>query len=420
MGWLMKLRNTLFSGIVAVVLLAPVSLYSLVGICEIDIPSEYTAQGAAWLTGGVSEAHLRDHLSLEDFERGELQDSAEKALGNYIPAKSYVLLGNAFVQRACIAASNAAFGWECYPTFYGSAQLYVPASYSLAEMPMYNGTKVLAQDELLSGVEEFGAGLAEIAGRHPDKRFRVFIADRTATSLANPAYSLVSKSFSTDDCAEILRKATNGCDNISIYSKTYSGPREYYNYFYPTDHHWNGFGALDSAALCSDLSRDASVHSESTVDFGKLCFNGTLSRRGLFCLNRSPIIEPKLFMQSFSVDSDSEEYARYLLSSDGDDQLERLGQRAEYNFYGEWYGGDRSMEISNVQGQEDEALLICDSYGDAFRWIVAECYGKTHSLIDFKKSEYTVDDFESWISKFDCRDVYIVGWAGNFTHMRAE
>lgn len=414
----MRLRHAFFSLFVVTTLLSPLFLYGLVNICKVEVPSEYTAQSAAWLTGGVSEVRFRDYLSLESFEQGSLQEAAEKTVGNYIPAKAFVLLKSAEVQRAGIAASNMFFGWECYPTFYGSSQLYLPAYNALAEMPMYNGTRVLARGEFEAGLKEFGMGLAAIADRLPDRSFCVFVTDRTATSLANPALSLVSKSLCTEDCVKILREQTANCPNVSIFSKAYCKTDEYYERYYPTDHHWNGFGAMAAADLCPIISREESAHEESSIDFGQLCFNGTLSRRGLFCPNRSPIVEPKLDLRGVNVGDASAEYAKYLLDPDGCNQLVQRGLRAEFNFYGEWYGGDRSMEIANERGGENEALLISDSYGDAFRWLLAERYGKTHCLIDLKKSEYTVSDFESWVSEYDCEDVFIVGWAGNYTHMR--
>ncbi|MEC4295532.1 hypothetical protein [Adlercreutzia shanghongiae] len=421
-GVFVSLRNGVFSILVGVVLASPMTVYGLVNILKLDISPALTAQDASWLTGGIAEANVRDTMSFEGFERGLFQDSMESAVGNYVPAKASVLLANAAVQRLFISASSSLFGWPCYPTYYGSTKLYSPAHVALAEMPMLDETKVVASDVFEKGTRRFGAALAELAKKYPEKNFCVVVADRTSTSSVNPAFSLVSNRLSTDECANFLQRQVTALDNVSVVAKTYDDTEEYYGFFYPTDHHWNGYGALDaargvvSAGMLGDIEDPVSA-----IDFGELFFNGTLSRRGLLCLNRPPIIEPVFDVRSMSVEEGASSYFKYLFAVNGSNELEHQELRAEYNFYGEWYGGDRSVRISNAAGGEkSKALLICDSYGDAFRWAIAGQYKELYCEMQLKKASYTASDLESWISGYDCEDVYLVAWAGNFAHMKDE
>lgn len=421
-GVSVNVRSGFFSILIGVVLLSPTVLYGLVNICKVDVPSALTAQDASWLTGGIARAQVRENLSLDAFEEGRFQSSIEKAVGNYVPAKASVLLGNAAVQRMFISASNAIFEWECYPTYYGSTKLYLPSHFALAEMPMLDETKVISSGDLENGLMEFGASLAKVASRHPDKNFWVVLADRTSTSRANPAFDLVSNRLSTEDCGEIMQKQIEGCGNVSVTVRAYDNVTDYYRCFYPSDHHWNGFGALDAAERIGRLGVSGIAEEPSpSVSFGELFFNGTLSRRGLLCLNRTPIIEPAFNVENLVVGEESASYFKYMFDKNGREELERQGLRAEYNFYGEWYGGDRDVLISNTsETAKGKALLICDSYGDAFRWAIAGQYGELGCEMKLKQASYTAADLESWIAGNDSKDIYLVGWAGNFAHLKAK
>ena len=55
-------------------------------------------------------------------------------MGNCIPMKATALLANAALQRSAIETSNALFGWECYPAFYGSSIAEMPSRHRLLEI----------------------------------------------------------------------------------------------------------------------------------------------------------------------------------------------------------------------------------------------------------------------------------------------
>ena len=115
----MKLRNILFAGVLCLLLCGP-ALIGLASWGGVALPSWFTADDAAYLSGGVVEADPAAYASLEGFSSGEFQIAAEDAVGNCIPMKATALLANAALQRSAIETSNALFGWECYPAFYCS------------------------------------------------------------------------------------------------------------------------------------------------------------------------------------------------------------------------------------------------------------------------------------------------------------
>ena len=66
----------------------------------VALPSWFTADDAAYLSGGVVEADPAAYASLEGFSSGEFQIAAEDAVGNCIPMKATALLANAALQRS--------------------------------------------------------------------------------------------------------------------------------------------------------------------------------------------------------------------------------------------------------------------------------------------------------------------------------
>lgn len=409
----MRSKNILFTSLVCFLLLCPAILFGLQRVADINLPSSVTAEDAAYLTGGISKVSIRDQASIAGFASGDLQGALEDAVGNYIPFKAEVLLANAALQRSAIACSNELFRWDCYPTYFGSTKLYDASCDALFEMPLLDESRVVERSNLLHDLTNFGLGLTKVAEQFPDKNFYVIVADRSATSESNPAYRLVTNKVSTAECAQVLSDVVSAT-NVTIEACGYQAKDEYLKAFYRTDHHWNGFGAIDAFNTVADHAGYRVYEPEGVIEFGGLVFNGTLSRRGLMCLNTS-ISEPLFDTKNLDVGEGSKKYFEYLLESDGNRRIAEQGLRAEYDFYSAWYGGDRACVIDNQDSGEGAALLISDSYGDAFRWVLAENYAVVSGNMDLKKPQYSSEDLASVVRQSNCRDIYIVGWAGGFS-----
>ncbi len=74
-------------------------------------------------------------------------------MGNCIPMKAMALLANAALQRSAIEASNALFGWECYPAFYGSSIAEMPSRHRLLEIAEKATGDTLATAQFISGMD---------------------------------------------------------------------------------------------------------------------------------------------------------------------------------------------------------------------------------------------------------------------------
>lgn len=413
----MSFRNLIFSVLGCLLLVGPSALFCAQNVVKADLPSNVTAEDASYLTGGIVEVDVRASASIAGFASGEFQSAMEDEVGNYIPFKADALLGNAALQRLAIGSSNRLFSWPCYPTYFGSTKLYSPEHNALFEMPMLNESRIMQRRALEDDLESFGKGLALVASQFPEKRFIVIMADRSSTSSVNPANPLVTETMMTSECVQVLYDEVAGVENVSVDAREYDDIAEYLGRYYPTDHHWNGYGAID--AFYETQGRDFEESGalgdgkQGSVSFAPLVFNGTLSRRGLLCLNRS-VTEPEFDTSDLEVDEAAAQYFSALLSEDGPALVNQQGLRAEYNFYSLWYGGDRACEIHNEAIETGSALLISDSYGDAFRWILAERYHRVIGKMDLKKAKYSVEELSEVVKASDCGDVYIVGWAGGF------
>lgn len=269
---------------------------------KVELPPNVTAKNAEYLSGNVSEVDVRANLSLKAFVSGNMQTALESEVGNNIPFLADALLHNAAVQRNAIACSNSVFNWKCYPTFYGSHYVVDPQHNALFEMPLLNERKISDRNTLEKGLVDFGKSLSIIAKEYPEKRFYVVIADRSSTSASNPASALVSETMFSNECAQVIATEISDNTNVSINVSTYDSVEKYLEDYYPTDHHWNGYGAIH--AMPREVIEENTAVPSDEIDplsFGKLIFDGTSSRRGLICLNKG-VAEPNFNVGEITAD----------------------------------------------------------------------------------------------------------------------
>ena len=69
----------------------------------ITLPSWFTMDEAAYLSGGTAKADVRGNLSLSGFGSKALQEAVETAAGNHIPMKGSALIADATLQRSGIS-----------------------------------------------------------------------------------------------------------------------------------------------------------------------------------------------------------------------------------------------------------------------------------------------------------------------------
>ena len=117
----MNPRSLVFALSFCVFLCGPILLWGAQHIPSLQIPSWLSAEDASYLTGGTTETRLSECVSIDGFLSEEFQNETNNVIGNNIPAKASAILSIAALQRRGIEASNSLFGFECYPTYYGSS-----------------------------------------------------------------------------------------------------------------------------------------------------------------------------------------------------------------------------------------------------------------------------------------------------------
>lgn len=410
----MKVRDTILSFAFCLFILGPCCLWATQSLFPtLHLPSWLTAEDAIYLVGGISETDINEHLSLKGFEKEALQSSLETEINNHIPLRADSLLLNASMQRVAIASSNALFGFDAYPTFFSSDTAYYPAANALVDFPRTNGS-------LLDRAAFTASGIADLAKKHPDKNFYLVVSDISDTAASNPLGSLISgEAILTKDFIDTMEDSLGNADNVHITSVIYNEPDEYYQNYYTTDHHWNGFGTLDAyRALAPVASLDQSVSNcNQNLSFTDFPINGTYAREGLMLLNESAL-EPKFDLSDLEVaESDTPPIA----SRNSVQTLEALGPKASYGFYPEWYGTTgqavKSPIVNNSNPLGKKAAVIMDSYGDSLRWLLARNYGSVRCYRDIRGGERGEATLEERISESGAQDIYFVGSALAYTRI---
>lgn len=415
----MKVRAGIFTAIVCAVLCGPILLAALTS-AGISLPESMTSDSARYLSGGISDTEIGPYLNIEDFSNGSLQKAAEDTIERYIPAKRSALLTNAKVQHYAILSSSHLTGIQSGATFYKSRFFYTAKNHALSEKALPK--TVATQDNLQS----FGEGLADIARIYPDKTFCVIMADDSQTSLANPAVRKSSDKITTSQAIQIISKECEEQKNVAFPATFYDSADTYYQYFYTTDHHWNGWGAIDAylkaaqtAEIKSKVELGASIKDLRPQEgLNWVRENGSYCRYGLMLLNEKAD-EP--FLDVLDVKVDGKSGFAPVSSMNGIKKLKKIGAMANYDFYQSGYGKRNNVEMTNDGAPiaNRNALLICDSYGTAFRWVAAKDFKKLTIKYDMHNDQDAskVSNLKSSIEESNSEFIFIVGREKSFENI---
>lgn len=350
------------------------------------------------ILGGGGDADIASNLSFSGFVSGGLQNALSIKLENNAPCRSLALLSNAALQRGVIEASNFFFGYSAFPTFFGSEYCYIPKEDGLMSMPA-QGSPGLSAD-----ADYFIKGLSKTAQRYPEITFYVCVADLSSYSAANPAMSLVSNpTLSSQDIANALQDSKDA-PNIQVVDVSQDNAEAYFNYYYTSDHHWSGYGALQAFRAIMGDERDGASKIEAVPFLRNRHMNGSMSRSGLMLLDEQDE-EPQLDLRGITALSD---YDAALKSKQPKAALNKNPQLAEFDFYHIWYGPSANTTITNNREESGSALVIGDSYTSAIQWLIAQDYHRTTVFLDCHGSYKGTESIESRILSSSCNDVYFI------------
>ena len=400
----------IFSVLLIVFLLGPVALWIGQGKLCMDLPSWLSAEDANYLIGGVANAEVRQNLSFEGFRSGQLQASVEKFINNHVPMRASAILGVAEIQRAVIAGSNACFSWRAYPTFFGSDFLYIPEDETIRRTPQK------ALPESIEGIQSFGEELAVFARANPNIEIGVIIPETSANSYTSPAYGYISDELTIDYCKNTWKKSVASVENVHIIHPDVADYAEYLNYYYRYDDHWNGFGAAEAYDLSAQVmglpsSEEVQVRNDR---FANYKFYGQNGREGKMLIDdRGWLNEPTIDTSTMKASSEISSAAVLL---NGQMPLEEPSSYVLFNFYAWLYGVDSSSVIKNERkSDEEKVLLICNSYGNAFRWIVAQNCSEVYCDYDVYFSHKGDTRLQDRITSSHATKVLFVGNIKNYS-----
>lgn len=382
----MKLRDAIFVCLVSLAVFGPGMTVCVQQVGGISLPSWLTAEDARWLSGDLGSANALECLSMEGYFSGDLQQSLEEAIGDSIPCKAAALLSTAFMQRTAISASNILFGWECYPTFYGSSYVCLPAEERLALIPVKCNSVLAAQVQRVAcAIDELDADI--------DAEIFIFLVPTSDTVGGSPAERLVSNSLTYSKIEELM----SGFENYEwINADTQFA--EFCKYWYRTDHHWNYEGFYRGYLKATEsMGIDDPVRPIGSVLLDRPWFYGSMARVGLCDVWHDEIGDYLFDLPSYEIYFGNEKVDdETLLNSLKSYEEGNWEDNRFANHYSGLYHDDFSLfELKNASCSNEKSLLIVgDSFTNSIERLFASHY-QTVYCMDIRWSDVTVRDFLS-------------------------
>ncbi len=360
-----------------VFILTPVGLSALSSF-GVPLPKALSSEEATLLDGAYSNPSIKKSFNLEGIASGEFQNAVETRIKNELPFRAQMLLGNAAVQRSLIKASNAIFGFEAVPTFYGSkyseiedTQRIVPNSF--VESP-----------NLANSLEDFAKSLDAVAAEYPNTKFVLVVNEDSWTTPANPTSPLISNSLTTQFVQTHLYD--NLSDNVTLLTPhTYTDTNEYNQYYMTTDHHWNVEGVRKTYEA---IAHELGLESLADAPVKELDAALTCGQAGRLALDPAyPFTLKTLDVDTSSLTHEAHNKA---ITPGNNDEYEtgliRDPLRAYYNGYHYYFGGNEALEIIRNSAIDDESkrlIFVSDSYGIALMDYLALNYSDTYKTDPF-------------------------------------
>lgn len=379
-----KTRNLVFAVAVALILCATLGLKALYRM-GVPLPEWLgTANENSHLEGKVYQKH--PNASLASFEEGALQSELESYLADAVPFRDGVLLANAGLQRIGIATAAGIFGFDAYPTFYGSNYAYLPTEGVVCQTSEHWSERPYST---------LAANLAARVAKHPEVDFVLYTVPRPRTGYYESSAGLVSNPESSSDVSDyLLSVAGEGLTVVDSSPETFGSYRDA---FFRTDHHWNITGAYqayeDIAAALGFGDQLAKPTAE--VAFDEPVFYGSHARAGLITDVSDHIVDYTFDLPAYTATADGEALDA---SAINDFELYQAGKWATDSIfrdrYGEFYHSDYKelvLERTEKSGT-GELLLIADSYSNCIERLFLAHYD-TVRVLDPRYAQTTVSQY---------------------------
>lgn len=384
-------------------MIGPLLLFTCQGVLNLKLPSWLTSEDAALLEGNRDKTQITEVLSIKDIIEGKFQSALEQEITGYIPARASAIVENAKIQRSFISTSNMLFQWDCYPTFFSSERIYIPAFNAVSYIP----SKIL--QSLKPNWSLFASGIKSVAEYYPNKHFVLYVVQGYGETSWNPAYELISYPFSTSLCQETMSEVLKDTENVSILTKAYYDGEEFYDNFFTTDHHWNIRGAWNACdQICTELEIKPPRQS-SYKEIESLKYTGATARYGL------DLIEETIFDSTNTFDTLNMETSNGTVINCSDHnsfwKLPPLRQR--YTFYDSYYDAIGEGTITGGIGNQT-GLLIGNSFKGAIQRPLALAFKSLITRADLHPSRDIEETLQELIESSNVDDIIFVANPGNY------
>ena len=370
------IRAILFVGCAFAVLPSSILNYA-------TLPDPGTIERQSYLEGRLYQ-NLPE-FKAKAFLAHEYQDAFEQFAADSVPYRDSVMLGNAQLQRFGIESSNLFYGFDAYPTFFGSKYLACPKEEAIVEYP--TSQSIVTPERL----DERRVSVEAAVKAYPDTNWRFALVDRSRNSVSNPAHNLVSKHADYEYYRTgFLEKLPAECPYIDL--SVGEGDR-YFDYYFHTDHHAQIQGAIDAyQKICHSFSREPveNLQIERVYDGP---FFGSEARSGLIVSYSDVLDDVVKPADKLTVIMNGKKlsmpYLNIGFSKDnaGYEPSERFA-----NAYAEWFHSDvGEIHVINKKG-DGSLLIIGDSFTNNLDYLFAYSYHDVY-ILDPRHYKGTLQSF---------------------------
>lgn len=364
-----KVRNIIFVAVLAL------CVFSVLGYraAVVLLPGQVTSTEASVLEGRTYVEF--PWITQETVSSGEFQSGFESYIADHVPERNSVLLANARAQRELIRVASKAFGYNVYPTYYGSEYLFYDQNGAVIDEPL-NKFKVS-----LENATKVVKRCTRLTRKFKDKNFVYYFCDRSSTSMASPAHDLCS------DVADYEYFRQNFLNlfpaGFKVVDGGYTDSNEFFSDHFTTDHHWQVQGAVKAyQSICQELGKEP-------IEFeGYKCvypgpFYGSSARAGLCTDGGGSWIDDVVYDRSILKVTVGgvpvpESYLDEGFGWYADDF--ELSDRFASG-YAQWFHApDKTTVITNDNVKSGSLLLIGDSFTNNMERFFAENYHKVYKI----------------------------------------
>ena len=337
---------------------------------------------------------------------GGFQASFEKCLSDHVPARDKVMLANAALQRASVAASAAAYGYDIYPTFFGSRYYIVPRDGLVIEraeqQPAEGGGEAL---------DAWVNTLNAAAQRHPDMRFVYDCVARHDQTEANPTYRYFNDRLNP---AWVQENLVGRLDpRLHAFIDAAASYDEIVSEWFATDPHWTLERALKSYNQVAErlsLTPYAYEGAVTAVD----AWYGGYAKSGLD-------LDVPTSLEDLPLDFSQLSFS-YLPEDGGGEK--QMGMRDAVLFEGapvsadapsmyyEYFGGGSAEAVNNGPNNGKTALFIGDSLSYCLARFIAANY--QHTVFLLPGNGHFSASLESYLQQYRPDDVIVMTHATKY------